>query len=270
MSLYDIIDEISEKQVLKSDTGDNRIFGVMVGTVAKNYDQNMPGRICVAIPTRDKDADELKWARLAMPSSGTSWGHYFLPEVTDQVLLAFEGGNIEKPYVIGSIPKDKNKFLKQAVDKDNKFKKIITKNGTSIVFTDEPQGDGEKDKISITTATGAHVFSMDNENSEIKLTDKDKANSIIMSTKDGNIDIKAKSKLTIKVGDTITVTLNGDSGAVTIKASDFKLETSGKIAMKSDMSFSAESAQASVKASSSMKVESSGVCQVKGSSVMIG
>ena len=99
MGLFDVIDDITEKQVMKTDTGDNRIFGVVVGQVAKNYDKDMPGRVCVTVPTRDKDANELKWARVAMPSSGSKWGHYFLPEVGDQVLLVFEQGNIEKPYV---------------------------------------------------------------------------------------------------------------------------------------------------------------------------
>ena len=78
MGLYDIIDEITERQVTKTETGDNRIWGVMVGIVAKNYDPNssggggtgsnsgadaMDGRVCVTIPTRDTEANELKWAR---------------------------------------------------------------------------------------------------------------------------------------------------------------------------------------------------------------
>jgi selenocysteine lyase/cysteine desulfurase len=40
MALYDIIDEITERQVTKTETGDNRIWGVMVGIVAKNFDPN--------------------------------------------------------------------------------------------------------------------------------------------------------------------------------------------------------------------------------------
>jgi uncharacterized protein involved in type VI secretion and phage assembly len=97
MALYDIIDEIAGKKVTKSDTGDTRINGIIIGLVAKNYDKDMPGRVCVTVPTRDKEANELQWARLIQPSSGTGWGHYFLPEAGDQVALAFEGGNIEKP-----------------------------------------------------------------------------------------------------------------------------------------------------------------------------
>ena len=119
MGLFDVIDQIAENQIMKTETGDNRIFGVMVGTVAKNYDQDMPGRVCVTIPVRDEEANELKWARVAMPSQGKNWGIYFQPEIGDQVLLAFEQGNIEKPYVIGCVPKDSNAFLKKAYDKDN-------------------------------------------------------------------------------------------------------------------------------------------------------
>ena len=38
MSLYDIIDDISQKQVSKTETGDERIFGVVIGTVTRNYE----------------------------------------------------------------------------------------------------------------------------------------------------------------------------------------------------------------------------------------
>ena len=53
MALFDVIDEIAEKQVLKTETGDNRIFGIVVGQVVKTYDKDMPGRVCVSIFTRD-------------------------------------------------------------------------------------------------------------------------------------------------------------------------------------------------------------------------
>ena len=126
MGLYDVLQDISEQQVTKTETGDTRIYGVMIGIVAKNYSEDMKGRLCVTIPTRDKGKgkSELQWARLVMPSGGQKWGTYFMPEIGDQVLLAFEGGNIEKPYVIGCIQRYSDDFLKKAVDKNNTFKKI--------------------------------------------------------------------------------------------------------------------------------------------------
>ena len=290
MGLYDIIDEITERQVTKTETGDNRIWGVMVGIVAQNYDPNssggrgtgsnsganaMDGRVCVTIPTRDKDANELKWARVAMPSGGSKWGHYFLPEVGDQVLLAFEGGNIEKPYVIGCIQKYTDKFLKDAVDKDNQFKKIMTRNGSHITFEDNASDEsGLKDKITIETAQKKLQILMDNENERIRIGDnvKDKEDFIEMYTREGagTLDINIKSKITIRVGDKITMTLNGESGAVSIQADSISLEGTNRVLAKSDSSVKLEAAQIAANATSNLKMESSGAAALSGSTVSVG
>ena len=286
MGLYDIIDEITERQVMKTETGDNRIWGVMVGIVAKNFDPNssasggtktgadaMDGRVCVTIPTRDKDANELKWARVAMPSGGSKWGHYFLPEVGDQVLLAFEGGNIEKPYVIGCIQKNSDSFLKKAVDKDNQFKKIMTRHGSHITFEDNKDDEyGQKDKLTIETAKQMLQVKMDNENEKLRVGDKAGEDFIELYTKEGSgtLTIQAKSKITIKVGDKITMTLNGESGAVSIKADSISLEGTNKVMAKSDNSVKLEAAQIGASASSTLKMESSGTASLTGSTVSVG
>ena len=81
MGFYDVIDDISKKQITKTHMGDNRIYGVVVATVVNNYDENMPGRVCISVVNRnekvseDAPGDLLKWARVAMPSSGKEWGH---------------------------------------------------------------------------------------------------------------------------------------------------------------------------------------------------
>ena len=286
MGLYDIIDEITERQVTKTETGDNRIWGVMVGIVAKNFDPNstasggansgadaMDGRVCVTIPTRDTDANELKWARVAMPSSGSKWGHYFLPEVGDQVLLAFEGGNIEKPYVIGCIPKTADKFLKDSVDKDNQFKRIVTRHGTSIIFEDNSTDEnGLKDKLTLETAGQKLQILMDNENEKIRIGDKAKEDFIEMHTKEGSgtLTVQIKSKIEIKVGDKITVTLNGESGAVSVKGDSIQLEGANGVTTKSDSSVKMEAPQVAANASSALKMESSGTATVSGSTVSVG
>ena len=286
MGLYDIIDEITERQVTKTETGDNRIWGVMVGIVAKNFDPNstasggtnsgadaMDGRVCVTIPTRDTDANELKWARVAMPSSGSKWGHYFLPEVGDQVLLAFEGGNIEKPYVIGCIPKTADKFLKDSVDKDNQFKRIVTRHGTSIIFEDNSTDEnGLKDKLTLETAGQKLQILMDNENEKIRIGDKAKEDFIEMYTKEGSgtLTVQIKSKIEIKVGDKITVTLNGESGAVSVKGDSIQLEGANGVTTKSDSSVKMEAPQVAANASSALKMESSGTATVSGSTVSVG
>ncbi|MBR2382644.1 MAG: hypothetical protein IKA89_02735 [Anaerotignum sp.] len=270
MGLFDVIDEIAEKQIMKTDTGDNRIFGVMVGTVAKNYDKDMPGRVCVTIPVRDKEANELQWARVAMPSHGKNWGHYFQPEIGDQVLLAFEQGNIEKPYVIGCVAKDNNFFLRKAFDQHNQYKKITTKNGSTITFEDNMQGEGMKDKITVQTAKESHTILMDNENHKILITDKDKKNLVEMRTDTGHMRIKADTKLTIEVGENITLTMNGNNGSVTLDCSKLTVKTTGNTKLEATGSFKASGANVTLDATSMLKATSSGVTTIGGSPIKIG
>lgn len=273
MSLYDIIDEISERQSAKTELGDTRVSGVMVGIVAKNYHQEMGGRVCVTIPTRDDQANELQWARLSMPSSGKKWGHYFMPEVGDQVLLAFEGGNIEKPYIIGCVPKDNNNFLTGSVDAQNQYKRIVTKHGSTITFEDSAASeDGSMDKITIQTAKQAHTVELDNAKGSIKLTDKPGNNRVELTTADGNgtLKIKVQNSVTIEVGNTIKMTLNGDSGTVKIEAQQLNIQASNKFSAKSDGMVQIEGAQISEKASAMHKIESGGVVSISGAPIKIG
>ncbi len=270
MGFYDIMDEIAARQALKTETGDNRMFGVTVGVVAQNYERTMPGRVCVRIPVRDENANELKWARVAMPSSGRGWGHYFLPEAGDQVLLAFEQGNIEKPYVVGCIPKDSNSFLTQSVQEKNQLKRIVTRNGSAIEFEDAAEGEGTKDKLSVYTAGEAHKVILDNEKKQILVSDKDGKNRIELKTETGHMSVRAEKKLTIQVGDNIEVTLNGSSGTVSITCSKLKVDASGSVNINSSGAAKLSGANVSLSASGTLKAESSGVASLSGAPVKIG
>lgn len=270
MGLFDVIDDIAEKQVMKTDTGDNRIFGVVVGQIVKNYDKDMPGRVCVSVPVRDQNANELQWARVAMPSSGSEWGHYFLPEAGDQVLLAFEQGNIEKPYVIGCIPKDKDQILRTSADEDNQYKKIMTKHGNTLYFEDHKEGEGDKDKIRIVTAKGAHRLELDNEKHQIVLSDEEGNNQLLMKTEDGQMELKAAKKLTIQVGENIELILNGSNGAVQLKSSKFSLEISGNIDISSNAAMKFQANNVSMEANAALKLNSSGMASLAGTPIKLG
>ena len=232
MSLFDAIEEISKKEITKTETGDNRILGVVIGVVANNYNEQMPGRICVNIPNRDKDANELKWARVAMPSSGSKWGHYFLPEVGDEVLVAFEQGNIERPFVIGCIPKSSDSFISKSVSEKNETKRIVTKNGNAFTFTDAAEGEGDNDKVKIESAKGQFYLEMNNEKHELKLSDKDGKNSIKINSEKNQMEILADEKLTIKVG-SIELIMNGKSNATELTTGKFKVEASANALINS-------------------------------------
>lgn len=270
MSLIDIIDEVAERQIMKTETGEERLFGVLTGIVTENYHKDMPGCVCVKIPVRDQEADTLKWVKVVSPYSGTQWGQYFLPEKGDQVLLAFEGGNIEKPYVIGSIPLDRDQFLTKSVDEHNQEKRIVTRHGNEIAFTDHREGDGEKDLISIRTAGKAHELILDNDKKKMIFQDKEQNCRVEMQTERGEIEIRASKKLTIQVGDTITVRMNGDTGAVSVEARKVTIEASNKLECKTDGMAKLSGQQTVIEAGSLMKLDSSGMVIVAGSPVKIG
>ncbi|MCR5278215.1 MAG: phage baseplate assembly protein V [Lachnospiraceae bacterium] len=273
MALFEIVDEIAQKQVEKTETGDNRLYGVTVGIVTKNYDKDMPGRVCVQIISRDDKANELLWARVAQPSSGSKWGHYFLPEVGDQVLVAFEGGNIERPYIIGCIPKATDKFLKDSADENNQFKKIISTHGNTLLMTDQKDDkDGNKDNIMLHTATQAHKLIMDNDKKFITLANKNEKNGMKITTEDGKgtIEIKTEQKLTIKVGDNITVTMNGSNGTVEINATKINLKATGDIQLEATKNLTMSGAASSLKGNSNVKIESTGAFSASGTPIKLG
>lgn len=270
MALFDIFDEITEKQVVKTELGDARIFGAVAGVVAENYSEQMPGRLCVNIPVRDEQANQLKWAKVAMPYMGRKWGHYFLPEKGDQVILVFEDGNIEKPYVIGCIPRDKDQFLKKSANEKNQIKQIQTRNGSRITFWDDEQEEGNKDKITISTANDQHQMVFDNENKKITVMDKDKNCSVEMATESGRITLHAEQKLQITVGDSISIEMNGESGSIKIKADKVSVEASKNLSLEADGNATLSGKQTTVSATSALKNSSSGMVLIEGRPVKIG
>ena len=299
MAIFDIIEDVSKKQVEKTETGDSRIMGIMLGKVVRNYDKNLPGRVAVILLSREQgeggedeaDNARLLWARVVMHSSGSSWGHYFIPEIGDLVVVAFEQGNIERAYVIGCIPKTNDKILTSSINEKNLYKKIVTKNGNSIIFEDvsEDQGEGgqgaggassgggegnpgDKDKITIQTANKMHRVVLNNESKMMEISDKEAKNSIKVLTDEekGHIQIKAAKKMTVNVGDNITLTMNGESGAVTLKAKKVTIEADDSMTYSSQNRAEFKGSTIKIEAGGNMKLSSTGPIEVAGMPIKLG
>ena len=82
--------------------------GVVIGIVTNNKDPEGLGRIKVRFPTLS-DADESWWARVAAIGAGATRGLNVLVEVNDEVLVAFEHGDVRRPIVLGGLWSKKNK-----------------------------------------------------------------------------------------------------------------------------------------------------------------
>lgn len=76
------------------------MIGVVTARVTANEDPNGLGRVQVGLPDPEGRS---AWARVATPLAGNGLGVRFLPEVDDEVLVAFEGGDPRSPYVLGAL-----------------------------------------------------------------------------------------------------------------------------------------------------------------------
>jgi type VI secretion system secreted protein VgrG len=213
-----------------------------------------------------QDSQQLSpWLRLASLNAGKSRGFFSVPEVGEEVLIGFEGGDAERPYIIGSLyNKDSTPHSDGKDIKDLKY--IRTQNGSTLVF-DQRDGidrivlqNGEKDQ-----------------GNRIELNFKDKKLSII-STDDlilaaKNIHINAKEQIFMNAEQKMTISTDKDNltiksgkaveingtGGVNVNG-DTKIQ-GGNVTIKGDAKVSAEGAQVSI--------NGSGITEIKGGMVKI-
>jgi uncharacterized protein involved in type VI secretion and phage assembly len=176
--------------------------GVVIGIVTNVKDPENLGRVKVQFPwLHDKDKPiESNWARLAMPSAGASRGMYFLPEVNDEVLIAFEHGNPNYPYVVGALwnGKDKPPETNAKVHtKEGTVKRIIASRlDHRIVFDDS----NSAKSILIEDTTKSQSILIDSNKKSITVN---AAGDLLIDIK-GNIDIKAGGNINIAAVGNIT------------------------------------------------------------------
>jgi uncharacterized protein involved in type VI secretion and phage assembly len=84
-----------------------RIAGVTLGVVTEVNDRQGLGRVKVRTPLLSERV-ESAWARIAVPWAGQRRGSYLLPEVDDEVLVAFRHGDPAHPYVVGFLWNEKD------------------------------------------------------------------------------------------------------------------------------------------------------------------
>jgi uncharacterized protein involved in type VI secretion and phage assembly len=113
-----------------------RQFGVVTGVVTNNVDPEKIGRVKVRFPWLS-DEDESEWARLAVPMAGPKAGTFFLPEVDDEVLVAFEQGDMRFPYVLGCLWHGGDPPAEPPQDDDAGKQRVIrSRSGLSIKLDD--------------------------------------------------------------------------------------------------------------------------------------
>lgn len=164
----------------------DRFYGVVVGVVTNNQDPESMHRVKVRFPWLSDDV-ESNWARVASPMAGNDRGAYFLPEVDDEVLVAFEHGRVDYPYVLGCLWNGKDGAPESNEDGQNNHRTIKSRSGHVLRLND---------------ASG---------NETIEIIDKSGKNRIIVDTANNSITIEAEADITVK-SSTGKLTLQAASG----------------------------------------------------------
>lgn len=250
---------------------DRSVFdGVTVGIVTDNKDPDELGRVKVKIPSLSEEVTT-EWIRMCFPGSGGADHHgwYLLPEVNDEVLVAFEQGDVRRAYVLGGLlnGKDKpfyknDKVIGSAGVNQHAFR---LKSGAHLLFDENPDEE---------------VIELKNKDGKFYLKYSSKEGFTIENTSNGDkFTVTNKGDIAIKSNDK-NITIEAPMGALTLKAQkDISIESqTGKVAIKAsagDATMEGMNAKvtgqmnAEVKGNMMAKLEGGANATIRGAMVMI-
>jgi len=173
---------------LVQNTRDRRVpvAGVISGKVLRVEVEGHPGM--VEVKFRWLGGSLTSWARVAVPMAGNDRGFYFMPDVGDEVLLAFDHGDVYSPYVIGSLWNARSKPPRSRKDGNNDLKCM------KLTFKDDKNG--KERSIEIKTS-GRQRITLDDSPGKEGIEIADSAGNIVKIT-NKEISISAQAKLSIK------------------------------------------------------------------------
>jgi len=200
-----------------------RIHGVVIGIITDNNDPEELGRVKVSFPWRG-ETGQSDWARVATLMAGNDRGTFFLPEVDDEVIVAFDRGDMNHPYVIGALWNGVNTPPETNSDGNNNIRKIKSRSGHEIIFNDEDAAE----KLEIRTNAGHTIILDDTAGGEkLEIADKTGNNKISIDSVGNSINIESAMQLTIKanvveIEGTTSLTLKSNA-ALTIQGLPVKI-----------------------------------------------
>ncbi|MFL6728625.1 MAG: phage baseplate assembly protein V [Sphingomicrobium sp.] len=192
---------------LPADWG-GRWYGVAPATVLDLKDPDGQGRVQVTLPwCPDSGGGRYEaWARIATLFAGKSRGSWFIPDVGDEVLVAFEHGDPARPYVIGGLWNGSD-APPQAMDGGgrNDKKMIRSRNGVTVTLDDQQA----KESLILETPGGQ------------KVTLKDGPGALYLEDSNGNSVKLEAAGITVTAAAKVTVNapqVNVSAGMVKVDA----------------------------------------------------
>ena len=169
---------------------------------ARVMDNNDPmgmGRVRVQFPWQEDKGQKTPWIRLIQPHSGAGKGFHFIPEIGEEVLVGFESGNAEKPFVMGTHYNGSE--TSGYGTSDNSIKAIRTRSGHILKFT-------EGESIILTDKSG-NIMTFDTVGSNITVTAPE---TMTFNCKNMNINVGENMTKNVGMNSTETVGMNKTVG----------------------------------------------------------
>lgn len=187
--------------------------GVVVGLVAQTTgDPEKLGRIRVSYPWLGENLLS-NWCRVASFFAGSGVGAYFLPAVGDEVLIAFEAGNVNVPYVIGALWNGKDLPPVTGEAKQQNVRMIKTRGGSTIRIDDTSGAE----QIEIVDKSGDKILlDATKKSMSVSVT-----GSIELSANGGSIKLSAAQ---IDISATQSLKISGSSEASLTSAGDVSVK----------------------------------------------
>jgi uncharacterized protein involved in type VI secretion and phage assembly len=180
------------------------VKGVAVAVVTQNNDDEGLGRVKVRF-TWKEDSSESHWARLATPMAGKDRGLVVIPEVGDEVIVAFEREDVRFPFILGSLWNGKEKPPVANSDGKNDKRMLKSRKKHYLLFDD-----GSKGVVELVHEKGRKIR-LDDTGFTVE---DEKGNKVKVESDSGAMTIEAKGKLLIKAAE-ITIQ---STGTLAIKA----------------------------------------------------
>lgn len=183
-----VIEMLDERELA---TERKRLYGVYPAEVTQIVDPDGQGRVKVRLPwAPDAESGYEAWARLATLMAGPGRGTWIIPDPRDEVLVAFEGGDPRRPYVVGVLWNGADAAPEKMDPKGKNTKKSIVSRRNIRITLDDTEG---HETVTITTP-GKQTITVKDGPGLIELADS-AGNSVKLEA--AGITVKAKAKVTV-------------------------------------------------------------------------
>jgi uncharacterized protein involved in type VI secretion and phage assembly len=187
---HTVIDPIVDERLATGLGG--RWYGVYPAIVTDIKDPDGQGRVKVTLPwsVDPGGARYDAWARLATLMAGKNRGSWFIPETNDEVLIAFEGGDTRRPYVVGALWNGSDPPPASMDSSGRNDKKVLrSRNGVKVTLDDS----SGREQFIAETPGGQRITLRDGPGA-VEIVDSN-GNSIRLGS--SGIDVKATANVTV-------------------------------------------------------------------------